>query len=516
MDYRSVVERLFERHRSVQTAGFSSEAYKPGLEQMFDYAAALGNPQRNIRSIHVAGTNGKGSVCSMLAAALAASGFRTGLYTSPHILDFRERIKIILPVGPGLRSGELRSAHPSQPETGWAPPVHVVTGDHSSPNGDQVPPGEAIMITEEAVCDFMEHYDRDGLSFFEVTTGMAFKWFADSGVDIAVIETGLGGRLDSTNIITPEISVITSIGLDHCALLGNTRAEIAAEKAGIFKPGVPALVWGRDPETQPVFERVAATVGCPLYFAEDFQIPDGIGPLDLQGPCQEVNLRTVCAALAVIGLPATAPEAIAQAGAITGFRGRWEVLRRNPLVICDIGHNPQALAASFSRLEALRSSDLPSAGGASLGGTVAAGISGAIATGGARGVLPSVPWGCRGIVGLKPEAGMSGAKFPETPPAARRPLIIVYGAMADKDVDGIVTLMPEDAEYILVRPDTPRAMGAGELALKLKAYNISVQPTVADGVRAALERAEQLHDAIIYIGGSTYVVSEAISYLESV
>lgn len=474
MDYRSVVERLFERHRSVQTAGFSSEAYKPGLEQMFDYAAALGNPQRNFRSIHVAGTNGKGSVCSMLAAALAASGFRTGLYTSPHILDFRERIKIILP------------------------------------------PGEAVMITEEAVCDFMEHYDRDGLSFFEVTTGMAFKWFADSGVDVAVIETGLGGRLDSTNIITPEISVITSIGLDHCALLGNTRAEIAAEKAGIFKPGVPALVWGRDPETQPVFERAAATVGCPLYFAEDFQVPDGIGPLDLQGPCQEVNLRTVCAALAIIGIPATAPEAIAQAGAITGFRGRWEILRSNPLVICDIGHNPQALAASFSRLEALRSSDLPSAGGASLGGTVAAGISGAIATGGARGVLPSVPWGCRGIVGLKPEAGMSGAKFPETPPAARRPLIVVYGAMADKDVDGIVTLMPEDAEYILVRPDTPRAMGTGELALKLKAYNISVQPTVADGVRAALERAEQLHDAIIYIGGSTYVVSEAISYLESV
>ncbi|MBR5042316.1 MAG: bifunctional folylpolyglutamate synthase/dihydrofolate synthase [Bacteroidales bacterium] len=418
MDYRSVVERLFERHRSVQTAGFSSEAYKPGLEQMFDYAAALGNPQRNFRSIHVAGTNGKGSVCSMLATALAASGFRTGLYTSPHILDFRERIKIILP------------------------------------------PGEAVMITEEAVCDFMEHYDRDGLSFFEVTTGMAFKWFADSGVDIAVIETGLGGRLDSTNIITPEISVITSIGLDHCALLGNTRAEIAAEKAGIFKPGVPALVWGRDPETQPVFERAAATVGCPLYYAEDFQIPDGIGPLDLQGPCQEVNLRTVCAALAVIGLPATAPEAIAQAGAITGFRGRWEVLRRNPLVICDIGHNPQALAASFSRLEALRIHNMP--------------------------------------------------------PAARRPLIVVYGAMADKDVDGIVTLMPEDAEYILVRPDTPRAMGTGELALKLKAYNISVQPTVADGVRATLERAEQLHDAIIYIGGSTYVVSEAISYLESV
>ena len=159
----------------MQTAGFSSDAYKPGLGQMFDYAAFLGDPQLRWRGVHVAGTNGKGSVCSMLAAALAAGGLKTGLYTSPHLVDFRERIKVLQP--------------------------------------------GAEMISEAEVCEFLEGYDREGLSFFEVTTGMAFKWFAYRGVDVAVIETGLGGRLDSTNIIMPLISIITSIGLDHCALL---------------------------------------------------------------------------------------------------------------------------------------------------------------------------------------------------------------------------------------------------------------------------------------------------------
>ena len=415
--YAQTVERLFERHRSVQTAGFSSDAYKPGLGQMFDYAAFLGDPQLRWRGVHVAGTNGKGSVCSMLATALAACGLKTGLYTSPHLVDFRERIKVL--------------------------------------------PG-AEMISQEEVCEFLEGYDREGLSFFEVTTGMAFKWFADRGVDVAVIETGLGGRLDSTNIITPLISIITSIGLDHCALLGNTRAEIAAEKAGIFKPGVPALVWGRDPETLPVFESAAAAVGCPLYFAEDFPVPEGFPPLDLTGPCQDINLRTVLAALAILqdsnGTAALNPgvcEAIASAARITGLRGRWEQVLDKPLTICDIAHNPPALAVNMERLTAL----------------------------------------CK---------------------AERRPLLIVFGAMADKDEDSVATILPQEAEYFLVQPSTPRAMRTGDLALKLKRNCFSVQPSVAAGVQAALERAKLLPDPIIYIGGSTYVVSEAISYLESI
>ena len=449
--YNKTVERLFERHRSVQTAGFSSDAYKPGLEQMFDYARFLGNPQQEWRGVHVAGTNGKGSVCSMLSAALSAAGFKTGLYTSPHLVDFRERMKLLVPP-------------------------------------DRVLMPEAEMISEAAVCDFLEHYDREGLSFFEVTTGMAFKWFADSKVDVAVIETGLGGRLDSTNIITPLISIITSIGLDHCALLGGTRAEIAAEKAGIFKPGVPALVWGRDPETQPVFEKAAAEVGCPLFFAEDYSVPEDFPPLDLTGPCQEENLRTVIAALTILQrdpqfvvaqrveqkyLPETGEEeidksltnsdlcftdvlspivqqAIAAAGRITGLRGRWEIVLRDPLTICDIAHNPPALAVNFARL------------------------------------------------------------------STHRPLLVVFGAMADKDEESIAGILPQDAEYFLVQPHTPRAMSTSDLALKLKRNCFSVQPSVAAGVQAALERAKLLPDPIIYIGGSTYVVSEAISYLESI
>jgi len=411
MNYEAVVEELYQRHRSVRDAGFSGEAYKPGLEAMRSYAAFIGNPERRFRSIHVAGTNGKGSVCSMIAAALASRGLRVGLYTSPHLVDFRERIKIVTPSA-GLPEFE--------------------------------------MIPEEAVCRFLELYDRDGLTFFEVTTAMAMWWFAESGVDVAVIETGLGGRLDSTNIIVPVLSVITSIGLDHCDLLGSTRAEIAAEKAGIFKPGVPALVWGRDPETQPVFERVAASAGSPLFFAEDWPEPPAV-ELDLAGPCQDGNLRTALAALDLLKIPvADCLPALAHAARITGFRGRWEVLLDNPLIICDIGHNPPAIKANCARLAELK-----------------------------------------------------------------RPLIIVYGAMADKDVDSISHYLPQNAEYYLVQPATPRAMSVGMLALKLKKDHTVEAGTVAQGVEQALERAQAIPGAVVFIGGSTFVVSEAIKHIEA-
>ena len=448
MDYASVIADLYERHRSVRDAGFSGDAYKPGLDAMLSYAEYLGHPERKFRTIHVAGTNGKGSVCSMLAAALAARGLRVGLYTSPHLVDFRERIKIISGPGAPLPQRELRFAHPSQP-LGWAPPSNVSEGGHGSSEAGARPVSE--MIPEEAVCWFMNRYDREGLTFFEVTTGMAFWWFAASGVDVAVIETGLGGRLDSTNIIKPQISVITSIGLDHCDLLGSTRAKIAAEKAGIFKRGVPALVWGRDRETRPVFNRVAKAVGAPLYFAEDYLLPDEPLRLDLDGPCQDLNLRTVFAALNILGLDCPeAREGIAHAAAITGLRGRWEQLLSDPLTICDIGHNPPAMEANCKRLEALN-----------------------------------------------------------------RPLIIVYGAMKDKDVDGIKQYLPEGAEYYLVQPDTPRAMPLKDLALKLKNLNPVAAGSVPEGVRQALDRARQLPGATVYIGGSTFVVSEAITYVES-
>ena len=532
--FTAVLEKLYERHRSVRDAGFNGDAYKPGLDAMLSYCEFLGHPERQFRSIHVAGTNGKGSVCSMLAAALAARGLRVGLYTSPHLVDFRERIKIIgWPEAP-LPSGELRFAHPSQPR-GWAPPVHVATGGYGSPEGVALPAAAMIpaacnadtggiggnaprplgvqgddsfeMIPKESVCEFMQKFDREGLTFFEVTTGMAFWWFAQQKVDVAVIETGLGGRLDSTNVIKPELAVITSIGLDHCDLLGSTRAEIAAEKAGIFKPGVPALVWGRDPETQPIFERIAAAVGAPLHFAEDLPLPSEAadlpesidsagkalapgnrsrpwlreregpnrkvgrdersevlpGPvplrLDLAGPCQDINLRTVLAALNILGVTDYAVlRAIANAARITGFRGRWETLLSDPLTICDIGHNPPAMEANCRKIEQLRAASV--AGG-------------------------------------------------------HAPLLFVYGAMADKDVDSIKQYLPKDAEYYLVQPETPRALPLPDLALKLKSLNTIAAGSVKQGVCQALGRARELPGSIVFIGGSTFVVSEAITYIES-
>ena len=476
MDYSAVVEALYERHRSVRDAGFSGSAYKPGLDAMLSFADFLGHPEQHFRSIHVAGTNGKGSVCSMLAAALAARGLHVGLYTSPHLVDFRERIKIIGPVE-AATNGESPSSRGTVAArdhvNGRGPRLFERPDWSLLKNGRRMAVGgmsgakfsreeglsqecgglsASTMIPEEAVCEFLERYDREGLTFFEVTTGMAFWWFAEQKVDVAVIETGLGGRLDSTNIITPEISVITSIGLDHCDLLGSTRAEIAAEKAGIFKPGVPALVWGRDSESQPVFERIAATVGSPLYFAEDYPLPATNFTLDLSGPCQDINLRTVLAAQYILHFTPTERqlEALAHAARITGLRGRWEQLLEDPLTICDIGHNPPAMEANMQKLMGLG-----------------------------------------------------------------RPVIIVYGAMKDKDVDDIKHYLPADATYYLVQPQTPRAMPLPDLALKLKSLNPIAAGTVQQGVGLALEHARQNPGAIVYIGGSTFVVSEAITYIES-
>lgn len=433
MTYEERIAGLFERHRSVQSDGFSASAYKPGLERMEELDALSGHPHRRFRSVHVAGTNGKGGVCCMLAAALASCGFRTGLYTSPHLTDFRERIKCSLPGG-----------------------------------------GAFGMIPKEAVLAFLDRFELPGLSFFELTTGLAFKWFADSQLDFAVLETGLGGRLDSTNIVTPAISIITSIGLDHCDLLGSTRAAIAREKAGIFKPGVPALVWGRDPETQPVFESVAPAVGCPLYYAEDYEIPPLLADAESSRAKPEyMNLRTVWAALSLLteggcafALSSEVQDAILNAYAITGFRARWERLvlsvdalptcTQKPEIICDIGHNPPALKLCFDRLKA------------------------------------------------------SGKR-----------LYIVFGIMADKDLEGILPLMPGEAQWFAVAPSTPRALPAEALAERLSEAGLRVRccASVREGIAAALgaithgtafESPHTDAPALLYIGGSTYTVSDAL------
>jgi dihydrofolate synthase / folylpolyglutamate synthase len=460
--YLQKLDWIFHRFPSVQKSGFAKDAYKPGLEHIQAFDGLLGHPQARLRTIHVAGTNGKGSVANMLAAAISALGYRVGLYTSPHILDFRERMRIIDDCG-------------------------------------------ARLISEEEVMSFLETYEDDfttlDLSFFEITTGLAFKWFADQEVDYAVIEVGLGGRLDSTNIITPLISVVTSIGLDHCDLLGDTRAKIAAEKAGIFKHGVPALVSTRDDETAPVFERVAAQVGAPLYFADEMDArgeawrEETLAAMDLQGDCQRENLRTVCAALKILRPEASERDwnamrcAIERTAEIADFHGRWEMLSRNPLIICDIAHNPPALKGNFGKLDRM----------------------------------------------------LAAGECDD--------LIIVYGVMADKDLGSILPLMPRRAEYILVEPRSARSMKIDELYRRMAEYrerSLSCETTsavieapnggrgsggyvprridkqrapfaarsVANGVKLALERAATLsaqgRKPLIYIGGSTFVVAEAV------
>ena len=502
--YDVILSALFVRFPSVSKEGFSAAAYKPGLGHMRSFDALLGHPSEALKTIHIAGTNGKGSVSSMLAAVLAARGLRVGLFTSPHLVDFRERIKIV--DASGFR-----------------------------------------MIGREDVLDFVDRwntaFDRLELSFFEITTGLAFDWFVREQVDVAVIEVGLGGRLDSTNILTPELSIVTSIGLDHCAQLGSTRAAIAGEKAGIFKPGVPALVGERDEETAPVFEFAAAAAPCPLFFADEWMpagCPVGTGTysaaadklsakqmtqdarmdvapclqgawptpetaFDLKGEYQANNLRTVLAALELLGVEPDW-DALAHTAARTGLRGRWEILQDKPLTICDIGHNPPALCENFAQLERM----------------------------------------------------MASGRFDR--------LLIVYGIMADKALDEIIPLMPRDADYYFATPNTPRALPAADIAARFQAAldrtdqgsavlsddenaldrtdpgsavlsdaenaldrtdrgsavlsgpdtaNPSVKAcgSVADAIREAQKNAGE--NALIYIGGSTFVVSEAITYFET-
>ena len=411
MEYDKLIEDIFSRHPSVQVSGFGAKSYKAGLDAMRGFDAQLGSPWRKYRIIHVAGTNGKGSVSSMLASCLAASGLSVGLYTSPHLLDFRERIKIVGPKG-------------------WE------------------------MVSKDYVQDFLETRpdEIEHLSFFEITTGLAFKWFADRKVDIAVIEVGLGGRLDSTNIIESELAVVTSIGLDHCALLGSTREQIASEKGGIFKSGAKALVWGHDAQTDPVFEECARITGAHLHYADELINDNALEAIDfdrmdLRGEYQRDNVRTALAALSLLGIKA-APGAIEHTAQRTGLRGRWEILSEHPNVICDIGHNPAALARNFAQL------------------------------------------------------GSSG-----------RPLTIVYGIMADKALDDIAPLMPADADYILCAPKGNRALPVQELHTRLSTLRPELRlqeaPSVADAVQIAIANSQI--ESIIYIGGSTFVVAEALS-----
>lgn len=443
-EYNDALNAIFTRFPSIQNVGFDTKegAYKPGLEHMLKFESILGNPHEDWRSMHVAGTNGKGSVANMLASVLGSAGLKVGLYTSPHLVDFRERMRV------------------------WVPDSAASGGGHTE------------MAPKEYVFDFLQRYKADfeslDLSFFEITTGMAFKWFSDIHVDVAVVEVGLGGRLDSTNIITPDLSIVTSIGMDHCELLGHTLAAIAGEKAGIFKKGVPALVGEYLPETRPVFEAKAKDF-CPLTFAQDvvpsLWNPDILPKMDLQGWYQEKNLRTVLAAVDILmnrqaGLAEYSrlkdgnkvAEALERTASRMDFHGRWERVSSRPLVIADIGHNPPALKENFDQLKSMSN----------------------------NGECDS--------------------------------LIIVYAVMADKDLSQILPLMPEDATYVFTAPAIKRALPVDELYSTCREYwkeqgrnteRLHVAKDVSSALQQAISLSREADKPLVYVGGSSYLVSEA-------
>ena len=445
--YDEMIGKLFVRFPSFQKTGAS--AYKPGIGNMEFFDQLAGHPHRQYKTIHIAGTNGKGSVSNMLASVLAAQGLKVGLYTSPHILDFRERIRVI--------------------------------------SGDE----PFRLISKEEVWSFVmqwqETFDHLDMSFFEITTSMALTWFARQEVDVVVLETGLGGRLDSTNIVNPILSVITNIGLDHCDMLGETLPEIAFEKAGIIKPKVPVVIGESHPETDAVFERKVLYTNLPeplfmgsrtaimslLTFADKVepelwaQHEDILQKMDLQGEYQRKNLRTVLAALDVLGAKGNfVREALIRTAERTGFRGRWEKLSDNPYVICDIGHNEHGLKYNFAHLERMKSE------------------------------------------------------------GRCTDLIMVYGSVADKDVDLVIHLMPQDAIYVFTQAQGKRALPAENIRDRYLTFceensrsidRVHCAGTVVEAMNLAYEIAAGIVAAdadarpLIYVGGSTYVVSEAVA-----
>lgn len=437
--YRECVRILYSIAPSFQRVGVSG--YHPGLESMTDFACFLGNPHKSLRTIHIAGTNGKGSVAHMLASALAFRypGSRVGLYTSPHLVDFRERIRIVC--------------------------------SEKGPDGRHY-----SEIGQEDVVDFMARcrnfIEERRPSFFEITTAMAFDFFARERVDTAVIETGLGGRLDSTNIILPELSIITSIGLDHKDILGDTIEQIAREKAGIIKSGVPVVIGTLPPEAEAVALETASALGSRLYrsgelCAGDVDPQEIASAADLRSTCQVRNIRTVMTALHVLGAGdvASSPAVLyglKHAAAVSGLRGRWEKLSAEPEVICDIGHNVQALSETMRQLQA---------------------------------------------------------------EAAGRHIIMVYGMAGDKDVEAVRGLLPSDARYIFTQAQGSRAMPAGQLRELVDSSrrergkaDAGITDSVAVGsVAEAVDMAmrEAGPSNLVFIGGSSYVVAEAIARLEA-
>jgi dihydrofolate synthase/folylpolyglutamate synthase len=430
MDYKETIQYLYDALPVFHRTG--KAAYKANLDNSMLLDRHFGRPHEKYRTVHIAGTNGKGSVSHIIASVLHSAGYKTGLYTSPHLFDFRERIKV---------------------------------------NGQEIPEREVVDFVEEN----KSLIERVLPSFFEISSSMAFRFFAEEKVDVAVIETGMGGRLDSTNIITPILSVITNIGFDHTEFLGDSLDKIASEKAGIIKTGVPVVVGEKHEHTTEVFIAKAKESNSPLLFAEDglkvlssvnmqgkqrftfassdsdlFPAPEFTASLDLEGNYQQKNIVTALTALAVLRKQSfdIGDEAIqnglANAASNTGLKGRWQIMQRNPTVICDTGHNAHGLKYTMKQL---MDQDYER-------------------------------------------------------------LYFVIGLVGDKDLDCIIPLLPTKAYYLFTQASIPRAMNAVTLAKKCRAAGLrgEIVATVGEAVQKAIAKASA--NDIVFIGGSTYVVAE--------
>lgn len=424
MNYQETIEYLFNSTPVFEKVG--AKAYKPGLQTTETLDKHFGHPHRQFKSIHVAGTNGKGSCSHTLAAILQSEGYKVGLFTSPHLVDFRERIRV---------------------------------------NGE--------CISEQYIIDFVEKERRffEPLhpSFFELTTALAFKYFAEQKVDIAIIEVGLGGRLDCTNIITPILSIVTNISKDHTQFLGNTLADIAGEKAGIIKPGVPVIIGEDLPETRSVFQQKAQKENSPIIFAQDenqqeVQKAEHIngkmeyttrtwGKLtgELCGDYQAKNMNTILNAVKYLTLiknkGTSIKYGISHVTELTGLMGRWQKIQDKPLVICDTGHN----------------------------------------VGGWQYLAPQIK------------------------AQACRQLRIVFGMVDDKDVTTVMKMLPKDAIYYWTQATTKRAIKVekiAELGTSL-GLNGNVYPSVNKAFKAA--QADAAEDDFIFVGGSSYIVADFLS-----
>lgn len=406
MTYSETLDWMFSQLPMYQKQGAS--AYKEDLTNTILLADHLHNPEKNIKTIHVAGTNGKGSTSHFLASILQEAGYKTGLYTSPHLKDFRERIKI---------------------------------------DGEE--------ISEDFVVQFIasnkSFFEQNQLSFFEMTVGLAFDYFRQEKVDIAIIEVGMGGRLDSTNIISPLLSVITNIGMDHVQFLGNTMEKIAFEKAGIIKPKTPVVIGEYTAETRPVFEKKATEVQSDSYFASD--LISSTYPSTLIGDYQEQNKKTVLQAIKVLqgqGNFIISEENIKDGfwNVIknTGLQGRWQQLNEAPMVICDTAHNKHGLEIVMKQV--------------------------------------------------------ARQKFDV--------LHIVLGVVNDKDLDDVLPLFPKNAKYYFCRPNIPRGLDATILQEKAATFGLNgkIYSSVSEAYKNALKNASETD--FIYIGGSTFVIAEIL------